>query len=154
MAKWFEFIIGKPYESELKDPATLLFALVGMLAGIVVVWPFIGAWVADTLLRSGFTLWAAVPVELAIVIGALLGAALGKVVDRKAAERTRLLMLRCRQVFFLMVSAVGLVYCLVYLYSDSIIFVVASVSMVLLAFGQTRWRPRPGALRRSSRNAP
>ena len=153
MAKWLQFILGKPYESELKNLATLLFMPVGIVAGIVVVWPFIGAWMANTLIRSGFTLWAMVPVESALVIGALLGAALGRVVDRKASEQTRVLILRCRQVFFLTVSAVGLIYCLVYLYSNSIIFFVACVSMVLCAFGQTRWRPRPGALQRSSRNA-
>jgi hypothetical protein len=154
MDKWLEFILGKPYESELKNPATLLLMPVGIVAAIVVVWPFIGTWMANTLLRSGFTLWALVPVEMAIVTGALLGAALGKVVDRKASERTRVLILRCRQAFFLMISAVGLPYCLVYLYSNSIIFFVACVSLVFLAFGQTRWRPRPGALRRSSHNAP
>jgi hypothetical protein len=153
MAKWLEFILGKAYESELKNPATLLFMPVGIVAGIVVVWPLIGAWMANTLIRSGFTLWAMVPVESALVIGALLGFAFGKVVDRKASERTRLLILRCRQVFFLMASAVGLIYCLVYLHPNSFIFV-PFVSMVLLAgFFQTRWRPRPGVLGRSSRNA-
>ena len=154
MAKWLEFILGKPYELELKNPATLLFMPVGIVAGIVVVWPFIGTWMANTLLRSGFTLWAAVPVELAAVIGALLGAALGRVVDRKASEHTRFLILRCRQVFFLMVSAVGLVYCLVYVYSDSIIFVAFVLMLLLAGFFQTRWRPRPRVLRRPERSAP
>ena len=153
MAKWLEFILGKPYESELKNPATILFMAVGAAAAIVVIWPFIGASLANTLIRSGFTLWAVVPVESAVVIGLLVAAGFGRVVDRKSSERTRFLILRCRQVFFLIVSAGGLLYCLVYLHSDSVAFVVASVSMALLAFGQTRWRPRPRALRRSSPNA-
>jgi hypothetical protein len=152
MAKWPEFILGKPYESEIKNPAIILFMAIGAAASIGIVWPFIGTWIAHTLMHSGFTLWALVPVELAGAIGLLLGAALGRVVDRKTSEPTRLLILRCRQIFFLMVSAIGLLYCSVYLYSDAVFFV-ASVSMVLLAFAQTRWRPRPRTLRRSARNA-
>jgi hypothetical protein len=152
MDKWLEFILGKPYESELRDPAALVFALVGGLTGIFVAWPFLGARLADTLMRSGFTLWAAVPVELAALGGALLGLAFGKVVDRKASDRTRLFILRCRQTFFLIASSVGIVYCSIYLYSNSIIFFGVCGSMVLLAFSQTRWRLRPGVLRSSSRN--
>lgn len=153
MARWFVFILGDPYESELKEPAELIFALVGVLTGTVVVWHFIGGWMADTLIRSGFTLRAAGPGMLAVLIGGLFGLAFGKVVDRKASEPMRLIMLRCRQVFFLVASLVGVVYSIVYLHSDLIVFFVVCVSMVLLAFSQTRWRPRPRVSGRSARNA-
>jgi hypothetical protein len=153
MAKWFESFLGKPYESELKNPAIILFMSVSGPSAIVVAWPFIGVPMANSLLRSGFDLWAFVPVESVLLIGLFIGAVLGRVVDRRSSERTRLLILRCRQVFFLMVSVVGLLYCLVYLNSNSVITTLVFLSLVFLAFGQTRWRPRPGALRRSSRDA-
>lgn len=34
MAKWPEFILGKPYESEIKNPAIILFMSVGAAASI------------------------------------------------------------------------------------------------------------------------
>ena len=151
MARWLEYILGEPYESELKNPATLLSMSLCGPAAIVITWPFAGVGMADTLLRSGFNLWAFIPVESALLIGLFIGAVLGRVVDVRSSERARLFIFRCRQVFFLIVSAVGIFYCLLYLNSNSVIAVLLSLSLVFLAFGQTRWRPRPWALRSSSR---
>ena len=40
MAKWPEFILGKPYESEIKNPAIDPFMSVGAAASIGYAWPF------------------------------------------------------------------------------------------------------------------
>ena len=153
MARRLEYFLGEPYESELKSPATLLLMSLCGPAAIIIAWPFVGARMADTLMRSGFNLWAFVPVESALLVGLFIGAVLGRVVDSRSSERARLVILRCRQVFFLVVSAVGILYCLLYLNSNSVITALVSLSLVFLALGQTRWRPRSMALRRSSRNA-